>query len=136
MLIYFLFYLVFYSPFVFSLLPQQSYFGVQYAVYGGASFWLCLLLTPAIALLPFVAYRSFSLERYPTESDEARRQWRKEKADKPAVRFLGMNPMSSTRGSVRSGYAFSQEDKLNTKIHDSQQRRLKFKGRKAVDNCK
>ena len=74
-IVYFLFYLVFYSAFVLGITPQQSYYGVQYAVYGSGSFWLCVLLTPAIAILPVFAYRSLLLELNPTIFDRVRRIW-------------------------------------------------------------
>jgi hypothetical protein len=129
MIVYFLFYLVFYSAFVFGISPQQSYFGVQHAVYGSGSFWLCVLLTPAIAILPAFAYRSLSLELNPTFSDMVRRVWKTGQLVEP-VKFLGIKPRSSVRaGCKRLGYAFAQEERLSIKIKTGQQRRLKFKSK-------
>ena len=133
MIVYFLFYLVFYSEFVFNLAPQQTYYGVQYAVYGSGSFWLCVLLTPAIAILPAFAYRSLSLELRPTISDKIRRLWKTGQSVEQ-VRFLGMKQRQSGRmGSKRLGYAFAQEERLSTKIKAGHQRRLKFKSKKKVN---
>ena len=128
MIVYFLFYLVFYSKFVFNLAPQQSYYGVQYTVYGSGSFWLCILLTPAIAILPVFAYRALSLELCPTISDKIRRLWKTGQVEQ--VQFLGIKPRSSGRmGSKRLGYAFAQEERLSTRIKAGQQRRSKFKSK-------
>ena len=121
--------MAYYSEFVFSLAPQQSYFGVQYAVFGSGSFWLCALLTPAIAILPVFAYRSLSMELRPTVSDNVRKLWRMGELGEP-VKFLGMKPRSSGRtDSRRLGYAFAQEDRISTRINTGQQKRLKFKSK-------
>lgn len=133
MIVYFIFYLVFYSPFVFGLSPQGSYFGVQYEVYGGGSFWLCVLLTPAVAILPVFAYRSFNIELRPTLSDYVRRQRKSGNFGKP-VKFLGMRPRTtSTRSSNRLGYAFAQEDNLWARINSG---RLARSSRKSKDKDK
>ncbi|XP_028399052.1 phospholipid-transporting ATPase ID-like [Dendronephthya gigantea] len=129
-IVYFLFYFVFYSAFVFGIAPQQSYYGVQYAVYSSGSFWLCVLLTPAIAILPVFAYRSLVLELKPTISDSVRRMWKTGKTVNNQVKFLGMTARSSGRsGSKRLGYAFAQEERLSTKINAGRQKRLKFKSK-------
>ena len=124
-----MFYLVFYSKFVFDIVPQQSYYGVQYTVYGNGSFWLCILLTPAIAILPVLAYRSFFSELCPTISDKVRRSWKNGQLVDP-VQLLGIKQRGSGKmGSKRLGYAFAQEERLSTRMSSGHQRRLKFKSK-------
>ena len=114
---------------MFGILPQQSYYGVQYEAYGSGSFWLCALLTPAISILPALAYRSLSLELNPTISDKVRRLAKTGQLVDP-VQFLGIKPRSSGRmGSKRLGYAFAQEERLSLRISAGHQRRLKFKSK-------
>ena len=129
-IVYFLFYLVFYSSFVFGIAPQGSYFGVQNKVYAAGSFWLCVLLTPAIAILPFFAYRSLNIELYPTVSDNVRRMCKRGQLVDP-VKLIGMRKRTSAKtGSVRLGYAFAQEDRLAGRINSVRFKRSKKKAKK------
>ena len=124
---YFIFYLIYYSSFVLKLTPQNSYHGVQYATYGGGSFWLCALITPAVGILPVFVYRTMSLELMPTISDRVRLLWKSGQLEEPA-KLLRIKPRSSTRMSLkRGGYAFAQEEKLSRRIHANHSKRSTFR---------
>ena len=110
-LVYFCFYLVFYSSFVFNLAPQQLYFGVQYHVYGNWMFYLTLVLVVAICIIPSVSYQFVQVTMHPRVSDLIRRKERGKPPTSQSMMPREYTPQLKRRKmSKRSSYAFSHQE--------------------------
>lgn len=63
-----------YSPGMFSLAPGSIQFvGMAINVFGSGLFWLAMILTVAICLLPIIGYRWVNCKLNPTFSDLIRK---------------------------------------------------------------
>ncbi|KAK3604439.1 hypothetical protein CHS0354_013839 [Potamilus streckersoni] len=104
---YFCFFLLMYAT---GVIWYYQYIGVAYAVFASANFWLCLLLTNVILILPVVAYKFYMTNIRTSLSDRIRMKQRltksRSKTDLPVRRQSTLR--RSTR-SMRSGYAFSHQ---------------------------
>ncbi|KAL3866130.1 hypothetical protein ACJMK2_043460 [Sinanodonta woodiana] len=104
---YFCFFLLMYAT---GVIWYYQYIGVANAVFASANFWLCLLLTNVILILPIVAYKFYMTSIRTTLSDRIRMKQRltksRSKAELPIRRQSTLR--RSTR-SMRSGYAFSHQ---------------------------
>ncbi|XP_041374106.1 phospholipid-transporting ATPase ID-like isoform X1 [Gigantopelta aegis] len=104
---YFCFILAFYSNGI-----HYTYIGVAFAVFSSPSFWLCLLLTCTILIVPVVAYRFYKTNITASLSDRVRLRQRIKKL-KSRSRESHIHRQSFVRHStrsLRSGYAFSHQE--------------------------
>lgn len=109
-LVYFCFYLVFYSDFVFNLAPQQLYYGVQYHVYGDWVFYITLLLVVAICIIPSASFHFVQVTVHPRVSDLIRRK-EQGKAFSESATLKEFTPKQRRRRmSKRSSYAFAHQE--------------------------
>ena len=103
---YFCFILAFYAS-VFN----YSYQGAAFAVFSSGKFWLTLVLTNVILLVPVVAYRFYVTNIQQTLSDRVRMKQRLTKS-KARAKDLHVRRTSTFRRSAksfRSGYAFAHQ---------------------------
>lgn len=88
---------------------NYEYQGVAFAVFSSANFWLTLILTNVILLVPVIAYRFYTTNIMATLSDRVRMKQRltksKARTRDPMIRRASTF-RRSTR-SLRSGYAFA-----------------------------
>ncbi|ESO89585.1 hypothetical protein LOTGIDRAFT_124920, partial [Lottia gigantea] len=104
---FFCFILAFYSDGI-----GYSYVGVALSVFSSPNFWLCLLLTCTVLLVPTVAYRFYQTNITPNLADKVRLQQRMKKT-KSRSRDLNIRRQSTMRRStrsIRSGYAFAHQE--------------------------
>ncbi|XP_005107403.2 phospholipid-transporting ATPase ID [Aplysia californica] len=104
---YFCFHLAFYSDAI-----RYKYSGVALKVFGLPKFWLCLLITSTLLILPMVAYRFYMTNVTPTLSDRVRFKQGMKKSKSRTGRDLRMRRQSTIRRStrsMRSGYAFAHQ---------------------------
>ncbi|XP_052238841.1 phospholipid-transporting ATPase ID-like isoform X1 [Dreissena polymorpha] len=103
---YFCFMLAFYAP-VFN----YSYQGVAYSVFSSAKFWLTLILTNVILILPVVAYRFYMTNIAASLSDRVRMKQRltKTKARTKDLHVRRTSTFRRSARSMRSGYAFAHQ---------------------------
>ncbi|BFZ02549.1 hypothetical protein BsWGS_05588 [Bradybaena similaris] len=104
---YFCFHLAFYSDAI-----RYKYSGVALQIFAQPSFWLCILITSTLLLLPIVAYRFYTTNITPTLSDRVRLRQRMKKSKSKFGQELGLRRASTMRRSsrsVRSGYAFAHQ---------------------------
>ncbi|XP_050400643.1 phospholipid-transporting ATPase ID isoform X2 [Patella vulgata] len=104
---YFCFILAFYSEGI-----GYSYVGVALSVFSSANFWLCLLLTCTLLIVPVVAYRFYTSNINPTLSDKVRLRQRikKTKSRSRDLNFRRQSTMRRSTRSMRSGYAFAHQE--------------------------
>lgn len=109
-LFYFVFYLAFYAEFVFNIIPQGHYHGMQFEVYGNGAFWFCLLLVLVVTATPRLSYHFIANELYPSLSDTVRRQERHKRLTTgvPVEEFKPR--LVRRRSSKRSSYAFAHQE--------------------------
>ena len=103
---YFCFHLAFYSDAI-----RYKYQGVAMKVFSLPKFWLCMVLTSMLLILPMVAFRFYKTNVTPTLSDKVRLKQRiKKSKSRPQMPHLrrASTIRRSTR-SMRSGYAFSHQ---------------------------
>ncbi|XP_060085914.1 phospholipid-transporting ATPase ID-like [Ylistrum balloti] len=105
-ILYFCFILTMYSS-VFN----YTYMGTAYQVFSTANFWLCLLLTITVLLVPVVAYRFYYLDVHPTLSDRTRLKQRmsKSKSRSGDIVMRRQSTLRRSTRSLRSGYAFAHQ---------------------------
>ena len=88
---------------------NYEYQGAAFAVFSSANFWLTLILTNVILLVPVIAYRFYTTNIQATLSDRVRIKQRltksKSRTREPHIRRASTF-RRSTR-SLRSGYAFA-----------------------------
>ena len=113
LIVHFLFHFALYSEFIFKLFGIGWYYiGTSQAVCSTAVFWLTVLLTSAILLLPIIAYRFIRLDAYPTIAERVRIVQKFN--TKSRTNIFRTRPRSSmrasTRSTKRSAYAFSHEE--------------------------
>ncbi|CAG5116517.1 unnamed protein product, partial [Candidula unifasciata] len=104
---YFFFHLAFYSDPI-----RYKYSGVAFVVFAMPSFWLCLLLTSTLLLVPVLAYRFYATNFTPTLSDRVRLRQRIKKSKSKfggALRIQRQSTMRRSNRSMRSGYAFAHQ---------------------------
>uniref|UniRef100_A0A914VDH4 Phospholipid-transporting ATPase n=1 Tax=Plectus sambesii TaxID=2011161 RepID=A0A914VDH4_9BILA len=121
LIFYFSLTLVYYEALPFSWVngsQSAANYGVAFRAMASPHYWLSMLLTAVVLLLPVVANRFFWQDTQPSYSDRLRvRQQRpREMPKKGPTTDLPMRPFSrkttsrrSRRGSLRSGYAFSHQ---------------------------
>ncbi|OWF34874.1 phospholipid-transporting ATPase ID [Mizuhopecten yessoensis] len=131
MILYFCFILAMYSS-VFN----YTYMGVAYQVYSTANFWLCLLLTITILLIPVIAYRFYYLDMHPTLSDRARLKQRmsKSKARSGDITMRRQSTLRRSTRSLRSGYAFAHQQGFGELITSGLNMRQRVEQSEARDN--
>lgn len=104
---YFCFHLAFYSDGI-----RYTYSGVAFQIFSQPIFWLCMLITSTLLLLPVVAYRFYTANIKPTLSDRVRLQQRMTKAKfrpRPEEAFRRRSTLRRSSRSIRSGYAFAHQ---------------------------
>lgn len=104
---YFFFHLAFYSDPI-----RYKYSGVAFEVFAMPSFWLCLLLTSTLLIVPVAAYRFYATNFTPTLSDRVRLRQRIKKSKSKfggALRIQRQSTMRRSNRSMRSGYAFAHQ---------------------------
>lgn len=90
---------------------NYEYQGAAFAVFSSANFWLTLILTNVILLVPVVAYRFYTTNINASLSDRVRMKQRLTKS-KSRSRDLHIRRASTFRRStrsLRSGYAFAHQ---------------------------
>lgn len=103
---YFCFQLAFYSEGL-----NYTYVGADFSAYGLPIFWLIMLLTCTILIMPMVAWRFYQISVHPSLSDRVRLRQRMHKS-KSRARDLKVRRHSTLRRSqrsIRSGYAFAHQ---------------------------
>lgn len=107
---YFVFYFGFYAEFVFNIIPQNHYYGMQFEVYGNGKFWFCLFLVLAVTITPRLSYYFIENELYPSLSDLVRRKeaHKRLQTSAPVIEFKPR--LVRKRSSMRSSYAFSHQE--------------------------
>lgn len=104
---YFCFIMAFYAtPF------GYAYQGVAFEVFQSASFWLTLLVTNVILLVPVVAYRFYTTNIRPSLSDRIRMKQRltKSKSRSKDLHVRRASTFRRSQRSMRSGYAFAHQE--------------------------
>lgn len=103
---YFCFMLAMYAP-VFN----YTYQGVAFSVFSSANFWLTLLLTNVILLMPIVVYRFYCTSIKASLSDRVRLKQRLTKSKSRSRDFHVRRASTFRRShrSMRSGYAFAHQ---------------------------
>ena len=103
---YFCFILAFYAS-VFN----YSYQGVAFKVFASGSFWLTLILTCVILIIPVVAYRFYQTNIKATLSDRVRMKQRlsKSKSRSRDMHIRRTSTFRRSQRSMRSGYAFAHQ---------------------------
>ena len=87
--------------------------GTAWEVFSSANFWLTLLLTNVILLVPIIAYRFWYLDVKPTLSDRVRMKQRLTKSKSRSKELHVLRRASTLRRStrsLRSGYAFAHQE--------------------------
>lgn len=106
--------IIYYFCFILTMYASvfnYTYQGVAFAVFSSANFWLTLILTNVILLVPVVAYRFYMTSIKATLTDRVRMKQRLTKS-KARARDLHVRRASTFRRSTRSmwsGYAFAHQ---------------------------
>ena len=105
-ILYFCVMLVFYAPTI-----GYAYQGTAFEVFSSGSFWLTLIVTNVILLVPIVAYRFYTSNIKATLSDRVRMKQRltKSKSRSREFRVRRTSTFRRSQRSMRSGYAFAHQ---------------------------
>ncbi|XP_065059907.1 phospholipid-transporting ATPase ID-like isoform X2 [Rhopilema esculentum] len=110
---YFMFSFTLYSPEFYSLaIGGVGYVGMAVNVFGSGIFWLTLILTAVVCILPVVGYRWLRMKIRPTLAERIRKgEWKQRRTPAESLVSLRRSRASlrSRRSSKRSGYAFSHQ---------------------------
>eukprot|EP00112_Aurelia_sp_Birch-Aquarium-sp1_P008224 Seg1901.2 transcript_id=Seg1901.2/GoldUCD/mRNA.D3Y31 product="Phospholipid-transporting ATPase ID" protein_id=Seg1901.2/GoldUCD/D3Y31 len=110
---YFMFSFTLYSPAFFSLAPASiGYVGMAINVFGSGIFWLTIVITASVCLLPVVGYRWITQKFNPTLADLVRKGvWKERRKHAESLVSLRRSRASlrSRHSAKRSGYAFSHQ---------------------------
>ena len=102
--------LIIYTPEVFTKYSLTKYHGVALAVFELPQFWMCLLLSTVVLIVPVVAKRFYMTNITPTLLDRVRmKQVLKTLRPKVRSRLRRVSTRRRMAASTRSGYAFAHQ---------------------------
>ncbi|CAF1201267.1 unnamed protein product [Adineta ricciae] len=108
--VHFLFHFVLYSTIIYQIFnTNYGYVGVAQAVLSTGNFWFTLFLTCTILLLPVFCREFFRMRFMPTKTDRARLNQKFRTEEKAAFVAHIQQKLRQSKRSIRSGYAFSQQ---------------------------
>ncbi|UJR15621.1 hypothetical protein I4U23_002557 [Adineta vaga] len=108
--VHFLFHFVLYSTIIYSIFKTNyGYVGVAQSVLSTGNFWFTLFLTCTILLLPVFCREFFRMRFMPNKTDRARLNQKFRTEEKAAFVAHIQQKLRQSKRSIRSGYAFSQQ---------------------------
>lgn len=131
LLLYFALVLVFYELMPYSIVSRSAsgaHWGIALRAFSTAQYWLCILLSVAVMILPVLALRFWWFDTRPSLSDRLRVRQNLPRLQRRGMSQLPLRPIyrgpsakrRSRRGSIRSGYAFSHQQGFGELITQGQ----------------
>ncbi|CAF0928304.1 unnamed protein product [Rotaria sordida] len=110
-LAHFLFHFALYSRIIYQVFQTNyAYIGVAHTVLSTGNFWFTLFLTCAILFLPMFCREFVRIRFMPTTTDKARLNQKFRNEEKAAFVAYIAPQLRHRKRSIRSGYAFSQQE--------------------------